>query len=461
MAIGYLDSQYLTDIADAIRAKDGSQNTYTPSQMPQAILDIPSGGESDPIAVRFLDFDGTVVDELTDQELTALTELPSAPDHTQDEIPLTFDEWNWLLADIKTFRTANPTWTVNVGANYHTTDGKTHLIQDTPVDEFLACIKASSGLVIDWGDGSPTETSQDFWLNHTYITKGKYDLTITGTGTLKDISFGSRNTGSYFFIKEIRLSSDIQISNDSTSYVYSLMNVRSISYPSNLTKCCTTQDNLIEWVSIPRGATTIQTLGCCLKYQPMIYGQTSFSYKEYSKSLKEALIPSSAGTLSSGTFSYNSSLERASVKANVTSLPNDFFRECSALKEVELPDTITTIGDYAFNTCESLTKIKLPASLTTIGSWVFYKCYSLREIEIPSMVTSIGGWTFADTRAIIIRMKPTTPPTVTSNPFGSNSYIPELIIVPYSADHSILNAYQTATNWSSYASKMVEAEPTT
>ena len=32
---------YLEDIADSIRSKNGSQNTYTPGQMAQAILDIP------------------------------------------------------------------------------------------------------------------------------------------------------------------------------------------------------------------------------------------------------------------------------------------------------------------------------------------------------------------------------------------------------------------------------------
>lgn len=34
-----------TAIANAIRGKNGTQNTYTPSQMAQAITDIPSGGE--------------------------------------------------------------------------------------------------------------------------------------------------------------------------------------------------------------------------------------------------------------------------------------------------------------------------------------------------------------------------------------------------------------------------------
>jgi hypothetical protein len=35
---------YFSDIADAIRGKNGSQSTYTPSQMPSAITNIPTGG---------------------------------------------------------------------------------------------------------------------------------------------------------------------------------------------------------------------------------------------------------------------------------------------------------------------------------------------------------------------------------------------------------------------------------
>lgn len=37
---------HLEDIADAIRGKNGSQNTYTPAQMASAITNIPSGGSS-------------------------------------------------------------------------------------------------------------------------------------------------------------------------------------------------------------------------------------------------------------------------------------------------------------------------------------------------------------------------------------------------------------------------------
>ena len=38
---------YFEDIADAIREKDGTQNTYTPAQMPTAIENIPSGSSYD------------------------------------------------------------------------------------------------------------------------------------------------------------------------------------------------------------------------------------------------------------------------------------------------------------------------------------------------------------------------------------------------------------------------------
>lgn len=47
-----------------------------------------------------------------------------------------------------------------------------------------------------------------------------------------------------------------------------------------------------------------------------------------------------------------------------------------------------------------------------------------------------------------------TPPTL-----ANTNAIPttiEVMCVPYSADHSILYAYQAASNWSTYASKMIE-----
>ena len=43
MSLGITDTQHYSDIADAIRAKNGSADTYAPSQMATAISNIPSG----------------------------------------------------------------------------------------------------------------------------------------------------------------------------------------------------------------------------------------------------------------------------------------------------------------------------------------------------------------------------------------------------------------------------------
>lgn len=51
MAKVLVTESYLEDIADSIRAKNGSSDTYTPAEMAIAIADIPSGGGSDEVYV--------------------------------------------------------------------------------------------------------------------------------------------------------------------------------------------------------------------------------------------------------------------------------------------------------------------------------------------------------------------------------------------------------------------------
>ena len=79
--------------------------------------------------------------------------------------------------------------------------------------------------------------------------------------------------------------------------------------------------------------------------------------------------------------------------------------------------------------------------------------------SIPSTVTSIGTSAFGACHSVAeYHFLSTTPPTLASNSF--TSILADCkIYVPYSADHSILEAYQTATNWSTYASYMVEESP--
>ena len=85
----------------------------------------------------------------------------------------------------------------------------------------------------------------------------------------------------------------------------------------------------------------------------------------------------------------------------------------------------------------------------------------VKKIYIPSTVTSIANNAYQYNRYCEeVHCYSTTPPTLGgTNVFrdiGSKLSNPTVFYVPYSSDHSILAAYQSATNWSTYASQMQE-----
>ena len=112
--------------------------------------------------------------------------------------------------------------------------------------------------------------------------------------------------------------------------------------------------------------------------------------------------------------------------SGISKLLDYAFQNCTSLAEITLPAGVTSIGRYAFNGCTSLAEITLPASLTSIGSYAFYGCSALQYIRIEA----------------------TTPPTL-----ASTNAIPSTIGAIYVPDESVA-AYQAATNWRSFASKI-------
>ena len=93
-----------------------------------------------------------------------------------------------------------------------------------------------------------------------------------------------------------------------------------------------------------------------------------------------------------------------------------------------------------------------------MGTSAYYECLSLKHLEFSNAITSIGQNCFnycSSLKTIIFHSE--TPPTAGATPFGNCTSL-EGIYVPYSADHSILDAYKTATNWSTYAAKIFELD---
>ena len=123
--------------------------------------------------------------------------------------------------------------------------------------------------------------------------------------------------------------------------------------------------------------------------------------------------------------------------------------------------TLTINGDFgrtvqfAANNI-MLTSISLGEGITAIGSYFASNCPALKNITFPSTITSMGIRIFTRSNLDWIKMLPTTPPTLGFQ-FAMYGNI-GAIYVPYSPDHSVLNAYKTSVQWSNFSDKIHELD---
>ena len=104
---------------------------------------------------------------------------------------------------------------------------------------------------------------------------------------------------------------------------------------------------------------------------------------------------------------------------------------------------------------KDITTFNIPNGTTTIGGGAISYCSSLTSVTIPDSVTSIGGGAFSGCSSLTsVTIQATTPPTLGANALiGTNANL--IIYVPAES----LEAFKTATNWSTYADR-IQAIPT-
>ena len=166
-------------------------------------------------------------------------------------------------------------------------------------------------------------------------------------------------------------------------------------------------------------------------------------------------IPDGTTKIGNSAFYNYSGLTSVTIPNSVTSIGDEAFNNCTSLTNIVIPDSVTSIGNYAFYSCPGLTSVTIPNSVTSIGTEAFSYCRGLTSITIPSGVTSIGSAAFNNCSGLTsITIQATTPPTLVNvNAFNNTNNCP--IYVPAES----VDAYKSATNWSSLASR-IQSTPT-
>lgn len=327
-------------------------DTYDTTNYNSITVNVSGGGISSDGDVRFLDYDGTVVQSYSADDFANLSAMPANPSHEG----LTAQGWNWSLADAKTHVAANGK--LDIGQMYITSDGKTRLYYVIPKDsltlDLYLTLDSDTELDVDWGDNSQhttwTSSDGDSSKTHTYANGGRYTVAITVVSG----GFSCKSSDGSYTLKKAELGS---------------------------------------------GVTSI--------------GARAF-YDCYS--LSSITIPNSATSIGDYAFNDCQSLKSITIPSSVTIFDSQLFYNCCALTSVSIPKGVKYINNDTFEYCVALTSITLPNTVLSIAENAFYGCQALTSITIPNSVTSIGYTTFGSCYALtLITFVPTTPPTITGS----------------------------------------------
>ena len=431
-----------------------------------------SAGSVSPKAVNFRDYDGTVLHSYTKDEALALTALPELPTRAG----LICQEWNWSLADMQSY--VADYGICEVGATYITDDGKTRLYITIAAEGRMTVPlffsqTAANGVTIDWGDGSATETLSGTGkvnTTHTYASVGDYVISLeVADGCTLSLGHGASGYCVMGTIENAycNMLQKVEIGNSVTSigiyafdYCYSLTSVVIPNSVTSIGNYAFMRCYSLASINIPNGVTSIAqgmvTLCYSLASVVIPNGVTSIGSNAFSHcdALTSVVIPNGVTSIGDSVFQYCNSLTSLVIPNGVTSIGQNVFESCYSLASINIPNGVTRIGQKAFQKCYSLASINIPNSVTKIDQYTFSECHSLASINIPNSVTSIGNYAFQNCKGMAFYdfTSHTAVPTLSSsNPFNN---------IPSDCEHrvpaALAETWKAATNWSTYADKIVE-----
>ena len=295
-------------------------------------------------ALRLIDWEGTVLKEYSAEQVASLTALPnpSSLNTNVDRDLLTFQEYNWALADIKAWVTAHEGRCLTVGAIYTTTDGEDH----------------------------------NYWNNPRLTTATTISKHKKGTTTIGNDAFNNCRSLTSINIPE-------GVSSIGNNAFYNCSSLTSITIPKGVTTIggsafsgCVS----LTSITIPEGTTVI--------------GGSAFYNCHV---LTSITIPEGTTAIGINAFYSCRSLTSITIPKGVTTIGGSAFSYCYSLTSITIPKGVTTIGGGAFSGCVSLTDIVVKGTPSLADTNAFSNIYSDYLIYVPraklSWYSTATNWT--------------------------------------------------------------------
>lgn len=422
------------------------------------------GGTPTPIplieeGVNFVDFDGTILETWTIEELATKTALPSNPDrsnHTHNgySVPLTSQGWNFSLAEIKKRIEVEPWVPLFVGQMYIPTDGKTRVFfrfnqSDRTTPKIGIAVNGSA--TVDWNDGTEPDVivgtgtkTVVYTPEHQCVADRDYMVTIEVIGSASIYGGGASSGNSHLLAgtgaQTYRSSiTDVYVGSDITSIGdngLEAMFLDTLILPHGITTFGTlafTDTHVSKPFVIPDTLSSDRGIAVTTRWICYPEKQIEFYNSAFGNALEYYSLPTpDSGSSPNKGMCSGGSVKLASFRALNSGSGAVVYNNLKDCKVLGNPTSVSIKSS-------SITKLSMPESVTSISSCVLR---AVTELVIPAGVTEINQYTMEYLYSLKkCYFRSATPPTIKTATRAFADYPADCV---FYVPRGSLEAYQTA-----------------